>query len=429
VRFDPELIEQALATVPSEFTIHARNPANDVHVGGNHVNFTNAITPPFSNDLDRGRRAGTRRDFEELLKIGQALNALSLFYGYPVEPTDLAPQTRHLDAYRSHIRLTDKVWRGYTLGDDRIKDAIEMARIARGIDAEQLLAEPSFISNVTTNSPLRIDGPMGEGLMIMAEANQPVSITAFTMAGAMAPITLSGAMAQQNAEILAALVLSQLVRPGAPLIYGAFTTNVHMRSGAVAFGNPEFAQATLASGQLARRYAMPYKVAVTTGSKAVDAQAGYETQFTLWAAVAAGGHIVAHAAGFLESGLTTSYEKLIVDAEMLQMFAAMMQPIASDEQSFALQTIAEVGPGGHFFDTPHTLERYETAFYEPLLSDWDNFENWVDGGSLAADRRANGIWKQLLAEYREPELDPAIADELDTYVARRRSEIEAADAA
>jgi trimethylamine--corrinoid protein Co-methyltransferase len=270
---------------------------------------------------------------------------------------------------------------------------------------------------------------MGDGLMIMAEANQPVSISAFTMAGAMAPITLAGALAQQNAEILAAVVLSQLVRPGAPLIYGAFTTNVHMRSGAIAFGNPEFAQVTIASGQLARRYAMPYKVAVTTGSKAVDAQAGYETQFTLWAAVAAGGHIVAHAAGFLESGLTTSYEKLVVDAEMLQMFAAMMKPIQFDEQSFALQTIAEVGPGGHFFDTPHTMERYETAFYEPLLSDWDNFENWVDRGSMEADRRANGIWKRLLAEYHEPALDPAIAEELDAYVARRRSEIEAADAA
>jgi trimethylamine--corrinoid protein Co-methyltransferase len=304
-----------------------------------------------------------------------------------------------------------------------------MARIARGIDADRLLAEPSFVANVTTNSPLRIDAPMGDGLMIMAEANQPVSISAFTMAGAMAPITLAGALAQQNAEILAAVVLSQLVRPGAPLIYGAFTTNVHMRSGAIAFGNPEFAQATMASGQLARRYAMPYKVAVTTGSKAVDAQAGYETQFTLWAAVAAGGHIVAHAAGFLESGLTTSYEKLVVDAEMLQMFAAMMKPIQFDEQSFALQTIAEVGPGGHFFDTPHTMERYETAFYEPLLSDWDNFENWVDRGSMEADRRANGIWKRLLAEYHEPALDPAIAEELDAYVARRRSEIEAADAA
>ncbi len=426
VKFEPEMVEQTLTTIPRCVRIHARNPEHDVVIGEDRFCFTNTITPPYASDLDRGRRAGTKADFCELLKLCQSLNAVHMLYGYPVEPQDLPPETRHLDAYASHIELTDKIWRGYSLGDDRIRDAITMARIARGLSWEEFVNEPSLVVNVTTNSPLSMDEPMAEGLMLTAEARQPISVSAFTMAGAMAPITLSGALAQQNAEILCGAVFTQLVSAGAPVIYGAFTTNVNMRSGAVAFGNPEFIKATMASGQLARRYGMPYKAAVTTCANAVDAQAAYETQGSLWGAVMGGGNVIAHGAGFFESGLTTSYEKLIVDVEMLQMMMSIMTPIKYDEDSLAVETVNQVGPGGHFFDSPHTLARYEHAFYEPLVSDWSNHESWVEKGSQTADQRANTLWKKILGNYSPPPLDEGIKEELDEYVERRRREISTA---
>ncbi len=425
LRFDPELVESCLSTVASSFTLHARNPAHSVTLGEGQLAFTNVITPPYVSDLDGGKREGSQAEFEDLLRLCQGLNAVSFLYGYPVEPQDLPPETRHLDAIRSHIRLTDKLWRAYTTSEDRVRDAVEMARIARGLSPEALRREPSLIANVTTNSPLRIDEGMGEGLMIMAEANQPVSLTSFAMAGAIAPITLAGAIAQQNAEILAAVVLSQLVRAGAPLVYGTFTANVYMRSGAIAFGGPDLAKATIASGQLAQRYGMPLKSAVTTGAKTLDVQAGYETQGAIWAAIASGADIVAHAGGWMESGLTVSREKLIVDAEMIQMLCHLLDPLVVDEDSLALETIAEVGPGGQFFESPHTLARYKSEYYEPLVSDWESLETWQERGAATAEARANGVWKQIMADYREPALDPAIAEELDAYVARRRAEIEA----
>jgi len=426
VRFDPRLVESAIQTTPETFTIHARNPAHSVKVGGPHISFANVITPPYVADLDNGKRDGSEAEFRELLKLCQALNALNFVFGYPVEPQDLDPETRHLDAYRAFIELTDKVWRGYTLGDARIRDAIEMARIARGISHEALLNEPSFIANVTTNSPLRIDEPMGEGLMIMAEMNQPVSITSFAMAGAIAPITLAGAITQQNAEILAAIVLSQLVRPGAPIVYGTFTANVYMRSGAIAFGGPDLAKATLVSGQLARRYGLPLKSAVTNGAKTLDAQAGYETQGGIWTAVMSGASIVAHACGWMESGLTISREKMIIDAEMIQMMNHTIRPIEVDAASLALDAIDEVGPGGQFFDCQHTLDRFKTEYYEPLVSDWESLETWQERGGKSVGERANAVWKRLLEGYEQPALDPAIKEELDAFVTRRRSEIERA---
>lgn len=429
VRFDPAFVEEMIATMPEQFTIHARNPAHSLTFGGDWMAFSNIVTPPYLEDRERGHRTGTLADMVELLKLYQGLNAVSMLFGYPVEPQDLEVETRHLDAYRAHILYTDKLWRGYTLGEDRIEDAIEMARIARGVDHKTMRAEPCFLANVTTNSPLRIDEPMGDGLITMAQAQQPVSITCFGMAGAITPITLAGSLAQQNAEILAAVALGQWAGPGAPMIYGAFTTSVHMRSGAIAFGNPEFAQFTIASAQLARRYGMPFKAAIGTGSKLVDAQAAYETQFSLWAAAAAGAHIIVHACGFIESALTVNYEKIVIDAEMVQMIDALMKPIDINAETIAADTIDAVGPGGHFFNTDHTMQRYERAFYEPLLSDWENRQNWLDKGGQSAEERATAIWKTLLEKYEQPPLNPAIGEEIDAYVARRRAEIRAKSAA
>ncbi len=425
MHFDPDMVEETIANTPEAFTVHARNSAHNLTVDDRHLNYANVITPPYVTDLDAGKRAGSHAEMRALLRLGQSLNALNFIYGYPVEPQDIHPETRHLQGYFSHIELTDKVWRGYTMGDGRIKDAIEMARIARGISHETLLKEPSFIANVTTNSPLRIDEPMGDGLMIMAEYNQPVSITSFAMAGAIAPITIAGAVAMQNAEILAAIVLNQRVRPGAPIVYGTFTANVYMRTGAIAFGGPDLSIATLVSGQLARRYGFPLKSAVTNGAKQLDAQAGYETQGGLWTAVASGATIIAHACGWMESGLTVSREKMIIDAEMIQMMNHSMQPLVVDKDSLALNTIHEVGPGGQYFDCEHTMQRYRSEYYEPLVSDWESLESWEEKGALSTGKRANSIWKRLMEEYKQPSLDSAIRDELQMYIAKREEEIHA----
>lgn len=429
VRFDETIVENALSQLPSQFTLHARNPRRSMVLGGDNITFANVVTPPFVDDRDAGVRDGSFDEMKRLLKLYQMLPALDMCLGYPVEPLDLSPETRHLDGYAAHAVLTDKPWRAYTLGDDRMFDALEIARIARGIDAKTMEREPSLLANVTTNSPLRIDEPMGEGLMTMAKRMQPVSITSFAMIGAIAPITLAGAIAQQNAEILAAIVLSQLSRPGTPLLYGSFSTNVHMKSGAIAFGNPELAQAMLISGQLARRYGMPFKAAMGTGAKVVDVQAGYESQYLLSAAVMAGGHLCAHSIGFMESALTVNREKIIADSEMVELMRGMVAKVEVSNDTLALESIHEVGPGGNFFETQHTIDRYETAFWQPRLADWENRQNWIEKGGERADERATKIWKELEASYLAPAIDAATRDELDDYVTRRKIEIDAACAA
>ena len=258
----------------------------------------------------------------------------------------------------------------------------------------------------------------------MARHGQGVAITPFTLMGAMTPVTLPAALAQQNAEALFGITLTQLVQPGAPVVYGSFTSNVDMRTGAPAFGTPENARANLASGQLARRYGLPYRTTNANASNVVDAQAAYETEMSLWGAVLGGANLVYHAAGWLEGGLTASFEKMVLDAELLQSVAELVAPIEVDEASLAFDAMKEVSPGGHFFGTDHTMQRYETAFYQPLLSDWQNHDAWEAAGGLNATQRATRIWKRLLESYEEPFMDPAVREELDAYVARRREEID-----
>ena len=282
---------------------------------------------------------------------------------------------------------------------------------------------------INTNSPLRLDGPMGDGLIEMATHGQPVVATPFTLAGAMSPVSLAGAIAQQNAEALFLVALAQIVRPGAPMVYGAFTSNVDMRTGSPAFGTPESVKCQFASGQMARRYGLPWRSSNATASNVVDAQAAYEAEMAVWGAVMGGVNLLYQGAGWLEGGLTASFEKLIVDAEILQMISEVLQPLPVDEASLGFDAIAEVGPGGHFFGTQHTLDRFETAFYQPLISDWRNFETWQADGARTATERANTVWKQLLAEFEPPPLDPAVAEALDAFVGRRKREIEPACAA
>lgn len=425
VRFDRALIGEYVRKAPARYTLHARNPDHSLEIGGNSINFAQVSSAPNCSDLDRGRRPGTWRDFVELVKITQALNILHCFGGYPVEPQELPAESRHLDCYHAFITLSDKAWHAYSLGGGRIGDAVEMVRIARGVTGERLSREPSIHTVVNTNSPRKVDGPMLEGVIEMARAGQAVIVTPFTLSGAMAPVTVAGALAQQNAEALGVIAFAQMVRPGAPVMYGGFTSNVDMKSGAPAFGTPEYVRAALAGGQLARRYRLPYRSSNANAANAVDAQAAYESVMSVWGAVMGHANLVKHGAGWMEGGLVASFEKMIVDAEILQGMAEFLRPIEVDEASLALDAIAEVPPGGHYFGAAHTMARYDTAFYSPMLSDWRNFEQWQESGALTAEQRANTIWKSILETFEPPPLDPAIADELTAYIAKRKEAIAA----
>ena len=422
VRFDRGLIAEAMAKAPSEFQLHARNPARHLAIGGNNLAFGTVASPPNVSDLAGGRRVGNFKDYCDLLRLAQSLNVIHFFSGYPVEPVDLAPETRHLDCLAAFVTLSDKAFHAYSLGRTRIRDALEMVRMARSIDEETLKREPSLFTVVNTSSPLRLDAPMIEGLIEMARHNQPVVITPFTLSGAMAPATLAGALAQQNAEALAGMTLVQLANPGAPVAYGGFTSNVDMKSGAPAFGTPEYTRAALVGGQLARRYGVPYRSSNTNAANLADAQAAYESVMSLWGAVMGRANIVLHAAGWLEGGLCASFEKMVMDAELLQMMSEFLNPLEVNEDTLAFDAVCEVGPGGHFFGAAHTLERYESAFYSPLLSDWRNFETWQESGARSATERAHELYKEILAGYEAPPLEPAIADELEAFVARRKEE-------
>jgi trimethylamine--corrinoid protein Co-methyltransferase len=422
VRFDREMVSELVGHAPSAFTLHARNPEHDLRIATGSINFGAVASPPNASDADRGRRTGNFEDYCNFLRLGQFFNVIHFFGGYPVEPVDLPPATRHLDAVAAFATLTDKVFHSYSLGRERMLDGLEIVKIAYGLDEDQLAERPSVMSVVNTSSPLRLDGPMIEGIIEMSSRNQPIVATPFTLAGAMAPATMAGAIAQQNAEALATIAFIQLVRRGAPAVYGAFTSNVDMKTGAPAFGTPEFTRAAFAGGQMARHYGIPYRSTGGNASTAVDSQAAYESQMSLWGAVMGHAAMVIHAAGWLEGGLVASFEKFIIDVEMLQMMSEMLRGLAVDESELAVDAIAEVGPGGHFFGAAHTLERYETAFYAPLVSDWSNYETWVEGGSVTAEQRANRIWKQALSEYEEPTLPEDRAEELAAFVARRKEE-------
>jgi trimethylamine--corrinoid protein Co-methyltransferase len=422
VRFGRELVAEFVGKAPAQFTLHARNADRDVAIGGNHIAFCAVSSAPNCSDLDRGRRPGSFADYCDFLRLIQSLNVIHLAAGYPVEPIDLPPPVRHLDAYHAAITLTDRVWSPSAIGAGRVEDGLAMNCIARGISREQLIERPGLCTVVNTNSPLRVDGAVLDGLMAMARAGQAVIVTPFTLAGAMAPSTLAGALALQNAEALGVIAFAQMVRAGTPVLYGAYTSNVDMKSGAPAFGTPEYTRTALASGQLARRYGLAYRSSNACAANAVDAQAAYESEMSVWGAVMGGANLMKHGAGWMEGGLVASFEKLIVDAEILQMMAEFLQPIAVDDDTLALDAIAEVPPGGHYFGARHTLARYDTAFYAPMVSDWRNYETWREAGAQDTAQRANAIWKRLLADYRPPPLDPAVREELDAYVARRKEE-------
>jgi trimethylamine--corrinoid protein Co-methyltransferase len=420
VRFDPDMVREKLLLAPAEFELRARNPERDLKVGGNHIIFGSVGGPAFCSDLDKGRRPGTYDEMCDYLRVIQSLNIIQQEGGGPFEAMDLPGETRHLDLYLAQIRLLDKNWQAYALGKERTKDAIEMACISLGVDREELAKRPAVLAIINTNSPMQLDIPMTEAVIELASSNQVCCITPFTLAGSMSPATLAGTLMQQTAEVLAVATFSQVVKPGAPIIYGSFASNVDMRSGAPALGTPEYTKCAQASGQIARYLKLPFRSSNTTVSNCIDGQAAFESEMSLWGSVMGHANLVNHAAGWLEGGLTASFEKLVIDAEMLQMMAEYLRPIEVNDDELAVDAIAEVGPGGHHFGTSHTLERYESAFYTPLLSNRQNFEAWKESGSIDIAARANTMWKQLLAEYEQPPLDPAIDEALDEYVIKRK---------
>jgi trimethylamine--corrinoid protein Co-methyltransferase len=423
VRIDRGLVAETLRTAPSKVQLTPRNPDRRITLGGDHVNFSLVAGPPNVHDCLRGRRSGNYADYCDLLRLTQSLNVIHCLGNQAVAPIELPAETRHLDCYLANVTYTDRVFNCSAVGAERALDGVEIAAIARGVARDALIDSPAVLTIVNVNSPRRVDGPMGEGLIAMARQGQVVVVTPFTLMGAMTPVTLAAALAQQNAEALAGVVLTQLARPGAPVVYGAFTSNVDMRSGAPAFGTPENAKSTLAGGQLARRYGLPYRASNSSASNTVDAQAAYESQMTLWPAVMGHANLIYHGAGWMEGGLTASFEKIVLDAEMLQMMTEILIPIAVDDEALGLDAIREVGPGGHFFGAAHTLARYETAFYSPMLADWRNFETWREAGGQTATQRATAVWQKLLAQYEPPPLDPAVTEALDAFVRRRKAEI------
>ncbi|MHA1152856.1 MAG: trimethylamine methyltransferase family protein [Alphaproteobacteria bacterium] len=423
VRFDRGLIAELLGQAPAEVTVTPRNPARRLILGGDRVVFTSVGGPPNVHDAERGRRPGNIEDYCDILRLIQSLEVVHCIGNQPVAPTDLPAESRHLDCYLANLTLTDRVFLSTSIGAERVRDAVEMLAIARGVSLDELAVQPAVISNININSPRRVDGAMAAGLMALARYGQVVVVTPFTLMGAMAPVTLAAALTQQNAEALAGIALVQTVRPGNPVIYGGFTSNVDMRSGAPAFGTPENTLAAIAGGQLARRYGLPYRSSNVSASNAVDAQAAYESQMSIWGAIMGGANVLYHAAGWMEGGLTASFEKFVLDAEMLQMMSEVLQPIEVNEATLGLDAIREVQPGGHFFGAAHTLARYETAFYQPILSDWRNYETWEEDGARSATERATGIWKELLRSYEQPPLDPGIAEALEAYVRRRKEKI------
>ena len=424
IRMGRDFVMEMLAHVPDRFTITPRNSDRAIPVGGKHILFGNVSSPPNYWDMETGKISGNFNCFRNLMKLTQYFNCIHFAGGYPVEPIDVHASVRHLDCVSEKLLLTDKVVHAYSLGRERVEDVMEMVRIAGGLTRDEFDASPHMYTNINSVSPLKHDFPMLEGAMIHARRGQPVFVSPFTLAGAMAPVTMAGAVTLSIAEALAAIVLLQIINPGCPVGIGTFTSNVDMKSGAPAFGTPEYMRATQMTGQMARFYRLPLRASGACAANVPDGQAMWETSNSLWSAVQSGTNFVYHAAGWLEGGLIASPEKFIMDCEVLQMIQRYMEPqlVATTPGDLALDAIREVGPHGHFFGANHTQERYETAFYSPFVSDWRNHEAWKLDGAEWTATRAHRLYKAILNEYTPPPLPEDRREELADFVCRRKAE-------
>ncbi len=424
VRMGRDFVMEMMARAPSQFDITPRNPDRKITIGGKHMVFVNVSSPPNYWDLETGKMPGTRAHCANLLRLTQYFNCIHVAGGYPVEPVDVHASVRHLDVLYDKLTLTDKVAHAYSLGKERVEDVMEMVRIAGGLTDDEFEASPRMYTNINSTSPLKHDTPMLDGYMRCVRRGQATVVTPFTLAGAMAPVTMAGAVAQSIAEGLCTIAMAQWMKPGAPSAFGTFTSNVDMKSGAPAFGTPEYMRATQMTGQLARFYGLPLRSSGVCAANVPDGQAMWETSNSLWAGVQSGTNMVYHAAGWLEGGLIASPEKFIMDCEILQQIQRYFEPAtyATGPDDIALDAIREVGHDGHFFGIQHTQDRYEQAFYQPFLSDWRNYEAWQLSGSMWTAERAHRMFKDIINSFEPPPMDDAIREELAEFVARRKAE-------
>ena len=421
VRFPAGLLRSILKTAPSAFVQHARNPERSVRIGGDFVVFAPAYGSPFVQDVAGGRRYGTLADFETFVKLAYAIPWLHHSGGTVCEPVDIPVNKRHLDMVAAHLRFSDKPFMGSVTAEERAEDSIAMARIAFG--REFVDANCVIMGNINANSPLVFDGTMSKALRAYARANQCAVVVPFILGGAMGPVTSAGAIAQALAETMAGCALTQLERPGAPVIFGNFLSSTALRSGSPTFGTPEPALGSLVIGQLARRLKLPLRCSgAFTSSKIPDGQAMQESTMSMLAAVQCGANFILHSAGWLEGGLTMGYEKFVMDADFCAALHVWMRGLPLDDNAFALDAFREVGPGRHFFGAAHTLANYETAFWESAVSDNNSFEQWRDEGMKDVRERASERCKRLIAEYEQPKLDPAVDEELADFVSRGKAE-------
>lgn len=423
VKFPRELVMEQIAYAPAEFHLHARNPEHDVLIGGNHMVMAPVYGPPNVQDLDQGRREATIADYRNFVKLAQVVPDMHNAGGTIVEPNDEPQETRHLDMVYSLLTLSDKTFMGSVTAPENANDSVELAAIVFG-GRENLAQKPAMISLINVNSPRLYDTRMLDALLVYAKARQALIITPFILAGAMSPVALGGTLVQQNAEALAGITLTQLVARGTPVVYGSFLSNSDMQSGSPCFGTPESAAALLVSAQLARKYKLPFRSGGgLTASKVPDGQAMWEATMGFWPTFLGCTNFVLHGAGWLEAGLTSSYEKFAMDVELLRMMQVFIGGIALDDEGLALDAFDEIGPGGYFFGAQHTMRHFRDAFYRPIIADVQNYVRWEQKGAETADVRANRVWKKWLSEYQQPQMDVAIDEALREYIAKRKIEI------
>jgi trimethylamine--corrinoid protein Co-methyltransferase len=422
VRFDPGFCRALIRSAPQVFTQHARNPARSVQIGGNAQLFCPSFGPPFVHDMEKGRRYATIHDFRQITKMHYSLPAVHHSGGVVVEPVDLPVPIRHLHMAHSHLTLSDKAFMGAVTAPERAQDTIEMCRLAMGSDFVR--DNCVLYSVVNTNAPLVLDHTMIGALKEYARAGQCTVVSPFVLGGAMSPVTVAATLAQVLAEVMASVALIQLIRPGAPAVFGTFFSPISLRTGAPTFGTPEGTQFQMCAKTLADRLGLPFhSVGALTASKVPDAQAGYESQSQLMGAMMAGVNFIIHATGCLEGLLTTGYEKIVMDADRCAALARFAEGIDFSEAAQAMDAFAEIGPGGHFLGARHTRENFEAAFWMGDMSDNGTYEQWIAEGGTWQQDRASARVKQILDDYEQPEMDIAVRQSLDDFVARRTFEI------
>ncbi|MGB0387403.1 MAG: trimethylamine methyltransferase family protein [Ardenticatenaceae bacterium] len=421
--FDREMVMEYLAKAPSQFTWSARNPERDVIIGGNHVCFAPVVGPPFVVEREQGRRSSTHQDLINFLKLTQMSPYLHCNGAEIVVSSDIPIEYRHMELMRAHFLYGDKPIMGVYHTGLTGQDSINMSQIVFG---EEAMREKHYLHCVVNvSSPRRLDDRMLSLLIAYARHNQIINVTPFILSGAMGPVSILGTVAQLNAEALAGIVFAQMVKPGTPCIYGSFQAVIDLKSGAPVFGAPESQLALYLSGQLARHYHLPFRAAgAYASSKVIDAQGAYESVMAMMPSMFVQPNFVLHAAGWLEGGLTAGYEKFILDCELLGMYHTYLKGINWDEDEWAMDAIInEVPPGGHHLGSSHTMRHYKTAFYRADLFDYDSGEAYFANGAVDAYERANQKYKQLLREYEQPALDPALDEALRAYIEQRKGEL------